>query len=122
MTCDVQCSLTDKTGRSTSDILPLEIHPSTAATHSAMLRCFASVLQKKYLESKEVLFDALLFQTSLHHCPLTIFLFQGVRGGVAVVGADHTKSNLDNIVGSLWQARQESSGSSRGDQVMKNLS
>ena len=28
-----------------------------------------------------------------------------------------TKSNLDNIVGSLWQARQESSGSSRGDQV-----
>ena len=30
---------------------------------------------------------------------------------------DHTKSNLDNIVGSLWQARQESSGSSVGNQV-----
>jgi len=28
-----------------------------------------------------------------------------------------TKSNLDNIVGSLWQARQESSGSSAGNQV-----
>ena len=36
--------------------------------------------------------------------------------------ANMTKSNLDNIVGSLWQARQESSGSSRGDQVMKILS
>ena len=36
--------------------------------------------------------------------------------------ANMTKSNLDNIVGSLWQARQESSGSSRGDQVSKNLS
>ena len=36
--------------------------------------------------------------------------------------ANMTKSNLDNIVGSLWQARQESSGSSRGDQVIKNLS
>ena len=34
-----------------------------------------------------------------------------------MVGADHTKSNLDNIVGSLWQARQESSGSSVGNQV-----
>ena len=33
--------------------------------------------------------------------------------------ANMTKSNLDNIVGSLWQARQESSGSSRGDQVIK---
>jgi hypothetical protein len=29
-----------------------------------------------------------------------------------------TKS-LDNIVGSLWQARQESSGSSMGNQVRK---
>merc|ERR1719223_2444019 len=36
----------------------------------------------------------------------------GVRGGAV----DHTKSNLDNIVGSLWQARQESSGSSVGNQ------
>ena len=36
--------------------------------------------------------------------------------------ANMTKSNLDNIVGSLWQARQESSGSSRGDQVIKHLS
>ena len=35
--------------------------------------------------------------------------------------ANMTKSNLDNIVGSLWQARQESSGSSRGDQVIKNI-
>ena len=41
-------------------------------------------------------------------------MFQGVRNGV--VGND-TKSNLDNIVGSLWQARQESSGSSVGNQV-----
>merc|ERR1719166_698320 len=39
----------------------------------------------------------------------------GVRS--PVVGSDvHTKSNLDNIVGSLWQARQESSGSSVGNQ------
>ena len=29
--------------------------------------------------------------------------------------ANMTKSNLDNIVGSLWQARQESSGSSTRD-------
>jgi hypothetical protein len=29
----------------------------------------------------------------------------------------HNKSQLDNIVGSLWQARQESSGSSLGNQV-----
>ena len=43
-----------------------------------------------------------------------ILIFQGVRNGV--VGND-TKSNLDNIVGSLWQARQESSGSSVGNQV-----
>merc|ERR1719410_2220291 len=41
----------------------------------------------------------------------------GVRG--AVVGGD-TKSNLDNIVGSLWQARQESSGSSVGNQSPHN--
>jgi len=34
--------------------------------------------------------------------------------------ANMTKSNLDNIVGSLWQARQESSGSSRGDQSPRN--
>ena len=40
-----------------------------------------------------------------------------MRSGVVGVGADHTKSNLDNIVGSLWQARQESSGSSVGNQV-----
>ena len=45
--------------------------------------------------------------------PKLIILFQGVRGGPV----DHTKSNLDNIVGSLWQARQESSGSSVGNQV-----
>ena len=43
-----------------------------------------------------------------------VLMFQGVRNGV--VGND-TKSNLDNIVGSLWQARQESSGSSVGNQV-----
>jgi len=44
----------------------------------------------------------------------------GVRS--PAVGAPHenTKSNLDNIVGSLWQARQESSGSSRGDQSPRN--
>merc|ERR1719278_2064732 len=43
----------------------------------------------------------------------------GVRS--PVVGNDvHTKSNLDNIVGTLWQARQESSGSSRGDQSPRN--
>ena len=44
-------------------------------------------------------------------------VLQGVRS--PVVGSDvHTKSNLDNIVGSLWQARQESSGSSVGAQVI----
>merc|ERR1719326_1891387 len=43
----------------------------------------------------------------------------GVRS--PVVGSDvHTKSNLDNIVGSLWQARQESSGSSVGAQSPHN--
>merc|ERR1719435_760682 len=43
----------------------------------------------------------------------------GVRS--PVVGSDvHTKSNLDNIVGSLWQARQESSGSSVGNQSPHN--
>ena len=69
-----------------------------------------------------------------------IFFLQGVRSPVVgALSSEHgnnmanklelannmanmTKSNLDNIVGSLWQARQESSGSSRGDQVMKNLS
>ena len=30
-----------------------------------------------------------------------------------------SKSTLDNIVGNLWQARQESSGSSQGNQVNK---
>jgi len=44
----------------------------------------------------------------------------GVRGGVGVVPGDPTKSNLDNIVGSLWQARQESSGSSVGNQSPHN--
>ena len=47
-----------------------------------------------------------------------LFNFQGVRS--SVVGGD-TKSNLDNIVGSLWQARQESSGSSVGNQVTNNF-
>lgn len=43
----------------------------------------------------------------------------GVRS--PVVGNDvHTKSNLDNIVGTLWQARQESSGSSVGNQSPRN--
>ena len=69
---------------------------------------------------------------------ISTFLLQGVRSPVVgALSSDHgnnmanklelannmanmTKSNLDNIVGSLWQARQESSGSSRGDQVMKN--
>jgi hypothetical protein len=46
-------------------------------------------------------------------------MLQGVRSpAVGGIGPEHTKSNLDNIVGSLWQARQESSGSSRGDQVI----
>ena len=44
-------------------------------------------------------------------------MLQGVRSPVVGAPHEHTKSNLDNIVGSLWQARQESSGSSRGDQV-----
>ncbi len=37
----------------------------------------------------------------------------------AAAAADNlvTKSSLDNIVGNLWQARQESSGSSMGNQV-----
>ena len=48
---------------------------------------------------------------------INFIFFQGVRGGVGVVPGDPTKSNLDNIVGSLWQARQESSGSSVGNQV-----
>ena len=48
-------------------------------------------------------------------------VLQGVRS--PVVGSDvHTKSNLDNIVGSLWQARQESSGSSVGNQVITTFS
>ena len=52
--------------------------------------------------------------SSLALIPLVL---QGVRS--PVVGSDvHTKSNLDNIVGSLWQARQESSGSSVGAQVI----
>ena len=52
--------------------------------------------------------------SSLSLIPL---ILQGVRS--PVVGSDvHTKSNLDNIVGSLWQARQESSGSSVGAQVI----
>ena len=72
------------------------------------------------------MFDALISwcfkQQMPHACPDTpastflttlIILLQGVRGGPV----DHTKSNLDNIVGSLWQARQESSGSSVGNQV-----
>ena len=68
---------------------------------------------------------------------ITTFLLQGVRSPVVgALSSEHgntmanklelannmanmTKSNLDNIVGSLWQARQESSGSSRGDQVIK---
>lgn len=49
--------------------------------------------------------------------PVLILLLQGVRGGAV----DHTKSNLDNIVGSLWQARQESSGSSVGNQVTRRI-
>lgn len=58
-----------------------------------------------------------MFIINIHHSAFygqTNFPFlQGVRGGAV----DHTKSNLDNIVGSLWQARQESSGSSVGNQV-----
>ena len=53
--------------------------------------------------------------------PLIPLVLQGVRS--PVVGSDvHTKSNLDNIVGSLWQARQESSGSSVGNQVIRTFS
>ena len=53
-------------------------------------------------------------------------LLQGVRSGpvgeelnksAAALDALHNKSQLHNIVGSLWQARQESSGSSLGNQV-----
>ena len=44
-----------------------------------------------------------------------------LQGKLGSNGAGETgvasKSNLDNIVGSLWQARQESSGSSMGNQV-----
>ena len=43
--------------------------------------------------------------------------FQGVRSGGPVGQDVHNKSQLDNIVGTLWQARQESSGSSVGNQV-----
>ena len=42
---------------------------------------------------------------------------QGVRSAGGVGQDVHNKSQLDNIVGSLWQARQESSGSSLGNQV-----
>ena len=45
-------------------------------------------------------------------------MFQGkIGGGANAEGGVASKSNLDNIVGSLWQARQESSGSSVGNQV-----
>ena len=45
------------------------------------------------------------------------FLLQGVKCPTAdqLVSA---KSALDNIVGNLWQQRQESSGSSVGNQVL----
>ena len=55
-------------------------------------------------------------QVSCYHSML-----QGVRSAVVGPPHEHTKSNLDNIVGSLWQARQESSGSSRGDQVRPGI-
>ena len=44
---------------------------------------------------------------------------QGVRGQVGqdVHSGKGGAGALDNIVGSLWQARQESSGSSVGNQV-----
>jgi len=53
----------------------------------------------------------------------------GVRSGpvgeelnksAAALDALHNKSQLHNIVGSLWQARQESSGSSLGNQSPRN--
>merc|ERR1719474_262823 len=51
----------------------------------------------------------------------TANMYDPMGGRSPVVGNDvHTKSNLDNIVGTLWQARQESSGSSRGDQSPRN--
>ena len=36
---------------------------------------------------------------------------------VAAAAESMVTKSLDNIVGSLWQARQESSGSSMGNQV-----
>jgi hypothetical protein len=51
---------------------------------------------------------------------IVCFMLQGVRS--SVVGQEmHNKSQLDNIVGSLWQARQESSGSSLGTQVRERF-
>ncbi|XP_023349146.1 AT-rich interactive domain-containing protein 3A isoform X2 [Eurytemora carolleeae] len=44
----------------------------------------------------------------------------GVRSAGGVGQDVHNKSQLDNIVGSLWQARQESSGSSLGNQSPRN--
>jgi len=44
----------------------------------------------------------------------------GVRSPVVGQQDLVTKSNLDNIVGTLWQARQESSGSSVGNQSPRN--
>ena len=57
-----------------------------------------------------------------------LFLPQGVSGKCGPAAATGSQSvsaaaesmvtkSLDNIVGSLWQARQESSGSSMGNQV-----
>jgi len=51
------------------------------------------------------------------HFTAVCTLLQGVKCTENLV----TKS-LDNIVGNLWQARQESSGSSMGNQVRPDLS
>ena len=52
--------------------------------------------------------------------PIVFDLFKGVKCPTTdqLVSA---KSALDNIVGNLWQQRQESSGSSVGNQVWQNF-
>ena len=64
-----------------------------------------SQLKMLHLSSK-----ACLFLRSIYYMFLT--LLQGVKCTDNMVS-----KSLDNIVGNLWQARQESSGSSMGNQV-----
>ena len=52
-----------------------------------------------------------------HALILFVFLLQGVKQLPTPDQMKSAKSALDNIVGNLWQTRQESSGSSVGNQV-----